>query len=137
MNMSAVLLPAFIAFTFVVWPIVGKYSGVVGPWVGVLSSVGTLSVVATLSGRTLATPLTVREFALLLAAGAINGVGVYFYSLRTAAPTGTTSTFIVMTCIMMVVWAPILDRILNGAAFNLRHAAGFAAAAAAIYLLRQ
>jgi len=137
MNIATVLPAALIALAFVVWPIVGKYSGVIGPWVGVLSSVGTLSVVATLSGQTLATPLTVREFALLLAAGAINGVGVYFYSLRTTAPTHTTSTFIVMTCIMMVAWAPILDRILNGSTFSMRHAAGFAAAALAIYLLRQ
>ncbi|MEK7650000.1 MAG: hypothetical protein AAB367_03545 [Patescibacteria group bacterium] len=135
MNFGMVLPAALIALAFVTWPIIGKYSGITGAWVGVLASVGTLTLVAVFSGRALATPPTLRGATLLLAAGAINGVAVFFYSMKTSDPQISTGVIVVITSMMMVVWAPILDRVLNGSAFSPHQIFGFGAAALAIYLL--
>jgi len=57
--------------------------------------------------------------------------------MKVVDPQIPTASFIVTTAIMMVAWAPILDKLLNGSTFNPYHIAGFGAAALAIYLLGQ
>ncbi|MBI4121511.1 MAG: hypothetical protein HY470_00955 [Candidatus Ryanbacteria bacterium] len=76
-----------------------------------------------------------KAISILLAAGAINGIGLFFYSVRTTDPQIVTSLFVVTTAVMMVVWAPILDHLFNGSIFSIYQLVGFGVIALGIYLL--
>jgi drug/metabolite transporter (DMT)-like permease len=134
MNLEMIISSALIALAFVTWPIVGKYSGADSGWVGTLASLGTLLVVAVSSRRMLAVPPRGRIILILLVAGIINGIGVYFYSMKTSDPQIQTAIFMVLTAIMMVIVIPIMDWALNGTSFNIYQVAAFGTAALTIYL---
>lgn len=135
MSFANVFSSALIALGFVMWPIIGKYSGIGGAWVGTMISTGTLAAVVALSSRSTTQSPSARAIFILLAVGIINGASVYFYSMRTSDTQISTSAFVVMTCIMMVIWAPLIDWALNGTVPSASHVAGFGTAAITIYLL--
>jgi drug/metabolite transporter (DMT)-like permease len=74
---------------------------------------------------------------LLLAIGIVNGCAVYMQSLKATDPTVSAGVLMMTICIMMVVWAAILDFALNGASLSGRQGAGLALAILAIYLLKK
>jgi hypothetical protein len=135
MSLNNVIMAAFIAVSFVGWPIIGKFAQATGAWTGFIVMSATAVAIALISGRELNALPAGKAAAFLILAGILNGIGVYFFAKKTSDPVITTSAFVVLVSVWMVACAPILDWILNDAGLTLRHMAGFVLAAGAIYLL--
>ncbi len=137
MNFGSILMMVFIAIAFIGWPIVGKYSGASGAWIGTIMLIATTLVTGTLSLKEMARssfPPT-KAVAMLIAAGMMNGLAVYLYARKSSSPTVSTATFIVTVTVLMIVFAPILDWLFNGSIPSTRKVFGFACAAFSVYLL--
>ena len=131
-----ILIPAaLIALAFVTWTIVGKYSNIDGPWVGLLAALGTFTLIASISYRTLGELPPRKAIIVLLLAGAINGIGLYFYSMKISDKSIPTGIFISTTCAMMVLWGTFLDYKLNGSTYSSLQYFGFGSIAFGIYLV--
>jgi hypothetical protein len=132
-NLGIALL---IAIGFAGWPIIGRYSQASGVWIGTMVMAGTTVVVALLAGAQLrhSTP-TPKAVAVLLAASAVNGLGVYLYASKAGDPTIPIGAFVVVVAVLTVVLAPALDWGLHGVLPTARQAGGTLCAALAIYLL--
>jgi len=111
-----------IASAFVFWPIIGKYSQASGAWVNTLVIVG-----STIGGVYLAYPAmqdqplpTITAFGWLLLAGVLNGIVVYFYSLKAVDPQVPTGAFIMTVIISMLVLTPLLNYVLNGDVLSIK-----------------
>lgn len=137
MNLTSLLTAVMIAVGFVGWPVIGKYSKASGAWVGTFAMVVTTIVVAIISHRQLflSTP-SPKAFLVLTLAAVVNGVAVCLYSAKTTDPSIQSGAFVVVVATLMVIFAPILDWILNGSIPSLRQVGGFALAALAIYLIK-
>ncbi len=139
MNFQSLFAAVLIAFCFAGWPVVSKYSGAPGVWVGVIVTIG--GALATLTFSFLSKQMSVlqlpsiKAIVILVIAGALNGTAFYFYSLKVADPKISTAVFITIVAILMTVIAPLLDWALNGVVPNLQKTFGYAFAALAIYLL--
>lgn len=138
MNLDTLIIAFLIAAAFAGWPIIGRFSGVTGEYVGVLAVVGTLVTVIMLSAKQLLSTatLTPKAVAVMLIAGAINGIAVYFYSLKAADKVIPTATFVATVCIFMVMVAPFQHWIVNGIAPTWRQVIGYGLAALAVYFLK-
>ncbi len=138
MDLTTLLWAAGIAATFVAWPVIGKYSGASGAWIGIIVVAGSLVTTAIFGLKELTSgPMfTLKALVLLVMAGLLNGAAVYYYSVKATSTAIPTGVFIVTMSIMMVIFAPILDWLLNGNALSIRQCAGIAAAVVAIYLLQ-
>jgi len=134
----AIWQQALIASAYCGWPIIGRFSRITGGLVGVLACVGTLFTVSALSFREFPdlVAITPKAISLMLIAGVVNGVAVYFYSLKVADETIPTAAFVATVCIFMVMAAPIQHWILNGVAPSWRQGIGYGLAALAVYFLK-
>ena len=116
MNISTLITAFFIASVFAGWPIIGKFSGLSGEYVGTLACLGTTVAMAALSAKQLLSTdsLTPKAITIMLVAGAANGIGVYFYARKAADKLIPTADFVATVCIFMVMIAPVQHWILNG-----------------------
>jgi len=137
MNIQVISTAIFIAFGFVGWTIIGSYSRACGSWIGTIVMLSTAAAVALLSSKQLINVVAPngKAWILLLVAGVINGVAVYLYSNKIADITVPTAAFVVTVSILMVVIAPFLNWLINGAVPNYHQTLGFGFAAIAIYFL--
>lgn len=136
MNITNVLWAFLAACSFVSWPIVGKMVQANGMWTISIVTTASATIALMLSGRELSSgkPANYALY-LLVAVGAFNGIGSYFFARKTSDPTGVTSAFMVLVSVWMVVLAPILDWLLNGATPSNWQVAGFVLAPVIICLL--
>jgi drug/metabolite transporter (DMT)-like permease len=130
-----IIIAMGIAFGFTTWPILGKFAKTTGSWTGTIA-LGTSAIMAAfLFRREFISPPTEKAFIILVIAGIINGIAVYFYAKKATDPEISTAVFLVIVSVFMTVWAPLIDWGLNGAMPNFRQAAGFICAVGAVYLL--
>jgi len=139
MNTSTVLWAALIAASYIAWPLLGKWSGATATWVSCLVTAGTLIGTFTLNAnRLIKEPVcSLRAITIVLIAGVVNGVAVYFYSYKVNDQTVPAGVFLMTVYIFMVVYAPTLDWLLNGTTLSARQFCGLGVALVAIYLLRK
>jgi drug/metabolite transporter (DMT)-like permease len=137
LNLSHILWALGIGTSFVLWPIVGKYSQATGAWVNTLVIIG-----STVGGVAFAyTSIRVQPLPplyaclILLAAGALNGAAVYFYSMKAVDPQVPTGQFIMMVVIMMVILSPLVNYLVNGAALSPKQWLGLGTATLSVFLL--
>jgi drug/metabolite transporter (DMT)-like permease len=126
-----------IASAFVFWPIIGKYSQASGAWVNTLVIVGSM-----IGGVYLAYPAmqdqplpTITAFGWLLLAGVLNGIAVYFYSLKAVDPQVPTGAFIMTVIISMLVLTPLFNYVLNGDILSIKQRFGLGTAIITVFLL--
>lgn len=136
MNMSTIVVAIFIAFGFTGWPIIGNYSKVNAGWMGSVVMISTALALGAMSYKDLCieTPGS-KAIVLLSVAGLVNGLAVYFYSVKVADANVPTAAFIVTVSTLMVVAASVLNWAINGAVPNHSQFLGFGLAIAAIYFL--
>lgn len=137
MDASTIFTAIFIAVAFAGWPIIGNFSKAAGCWVGTLMMAGTTIVVGLLSLRQFAVAAkpNLRAFFLIGLAAILNGFAVRMYSVKATDPKVPVAAFVVVTSILMVMAAPVIQWALNREIPNFRQGAGFVLAAGAIYLL--
>ncbi len=135
--MSQILWAFAIGCGFVLWPIAGKFLGMNGSWVTTIVVVGTsLSALALASQSAMASGVpSIRSCLLLLIAGVVNGVALYFYSVKAADPLVSTGVFITTVTTVMLVMGPVLGYFLNGETLSSRQVAGLIGAVVSVYLL--
>ncbi|HEX8946826.1 MAG TPA: hypothetical protein VF829_01255 [Candidatus Paceibacterota bacterium] len=121
---------------FVLWPIIGKFSGATSAWVTILVAAGTLVSCMPLSLQSaIQSGVSIRSTLILLLAGAVNGIAFYFYSVHTANPSAQTGTFMVTVIVAMLLLTPILSYFVNHEVLTLKQFTGMACAALTVYLL--
>lgn len=137
MNITLIFWAVGIALCFTLWPILGKFSGASGAWVGTLVVLATSTTTVLLGVKEMiqGPMFTVRACALLVVAGLINGAAVYSYSVKTADPNVPTGTFIVIMTICMTILTPLLDWLMNGSVLSVKQCTGIVLAVVSIYLL--
>lgn len=138
MSTSTLISAFFIACVFVGWPIIGKYSNLTGEYVGTLACLGTLGAVAAMSAKQLfeTASLTIKAVTIMMLAGIVNGVGVYYYARNSADKLIPTADFVATVCIFMVVLAPLEHWYFNGVVPSWRQFTGYGFAAIAVYFLK-
>ncbi len=72
---------------------------------------------------------------ILVAAGALNGLAIYYYGGKVTDPTVPLSVFLMVIYILMVVLAPLMDWGINHKMLTVRQWTGVAVSVFAIYLL--
>ncbi len=105
MTLSAAAIALGIAALFAVWPIVGKITGAHGLWVAILVTIGSLLGTVIIGGSKLtsAEPPTFYTALILVGAGVLNGIGMYFYPMFVGHAYIPTAAFIATVVIGMVV----------------------------------
>ena len=137
MSAGTISTALFAAFLFAGWPILGKYSQVHGTWIGILITIGTLLVLL---------PFSVKEFmesglppfwsiGILTLGGIVNGVGIYFYTMKISNSEVPVATFVVIVAVFTVIFVPILDWLINGTVPNSNRILGYLFAIPTIYIL--
>ncbi len=137
MSISTILLSVFIAFAFVGWGIIGKYSQANGGWVGTIAmGVSAVAVlICSVSTKQLQGGVTARAVVLLLIAGALNGFAMWLFANKVTHPATSAAAFIVLVSVLMAAAAPILDWFINNTTPDTNQTVGYALAITAIYFL--
>lgn len=126
-----------IALAFASWPLVGAYAGTTAIWLGVITASFTVLPQLVLGYDAMANgpALTTKAFLILAAAGIFNGLGVYFYSIKLSDVTVNTTVFVITMLMMLMIWTPLLNWMMNGVTISGRQMAGLGLAMVAVYLL--
>jgi drug/metabolite transporter (DMT)-like permease len=82
--------------------------------------------------ETLPTP---KGALIILVCGCLNGLALYFYTVKAADPKIDTGVFMAIVFILMVLFTPFLSWMLTGEAITARTMFGIALAVGAIYVL--
>ncbi len=140
MNSAYLGWAVFIAAAFVGWPIIGHYSKANVGWVSVcLFGIGAVVVIMlSLISKQIhvdSIPDT-KAMSWLFTAAVLNGVAAYVYAVKASDQTVATGTFVVLVSVLMAVWAPIFDWVLNGNVPTFHRGVGFGFAVIAIYFLK-
>lgn len=138
MNASLFLWAAGIALAFVAWPILGSKSGVPGAWMGILILIGSV-IGNTIVGTKdiIESPLfTWKAFVIVVMAGIVNGIAVYYYGAKSADPNIPTGIFVTTMVVCMVVFAPFVDYFVKGTTISLKEIAGIAVICLGIYIVK-
>jgi hypothetical protein len=137
MNFVTILWAAFIAGSYASWPILGKWSGAPGAWVGTIVVAATIIPVASLSAKSMAqVPIGAKAFFILLVAGIINGIAVYVYGMKSSSKDVPTNSFIMAVSILFFLWVPVIDWLVNRKVLVTRQMIGVMLAIGAIYFLK-
>ncbi len=138
MNTSLFLWAAGIALAFVAWPILGSKSGVPGAWMGILILIGSVIGSAIVGTKDIIeSPLfTWKAFAIVVMAGIVNGVAVYYYGAKSADPNIPTGIFVTTMVVCMAAFAPFIDYLVKGTAISLQQMIGIAIICLGIYLIK-
>ncbi len=138
MSIGTLIVAIFIATIFAAWPIVGRSTGMSGSWIAAIVMLGTAFSASLLTAKELFnTPFpAARPFIFLLVVSLINGLAVWLYAVKAADKNiPTISTFLVTVAILVMIIAPTLDWMLNGAVPTPKQFTGFVVAVGAVYLL--
>lgn len=138
MSFGLIISALSIAFCFSCWPIIGNKSQVAGAWVGLLVSVGTLLMQFGLGfarSEYMGNTPSPRGMLLLCGAGLLNGVGCYLYARKTSDVEVPVAQFMVIVCVSMALFAPLIAWAVRGDEPTLRQCAGYIVAAVAVWLL--
>lgn len=135
---SWIVWAAGIAFAFTVWPIIGKFSGASGAWVGTLVVAGTLVTTLIFGAKDMihGPMFTMKALVILALAGLVNGAAVYYYSVKAVDPVVPTGIFVTTMVILMAVMSPLVDWAVNGSTINSKQWIGLGTALLAVYLLK-
>ena len=127
-----------IAFAFSIWPILGKASGAGAAWVGTLVVSGSLITTLFFGAKEMVSgPMfTTKALLILVVAGLVNGVAVYYYSSKSIDPAIPTGAFITTTVVLMAMMSPLLDYAINGNALSAKQWLGIGTAMLTVYLLK-
>lgn len=128
---------ALIAFGMVCWPMLSKVSGTPAAWVTTLVLIGTLIGNLAVGWNDMAkSPLfSPWSFGIMMVAGLVNGVAVYYYGAKSADPTIPSWIFVASINIMMVVFAAVLGSVVGWSLPTLRQLSGIILAGIGIYLI--
>lgn len=136
MTARTLLSAVIVAFAFAAWPLIGRASRVSGAWMATAVMAGSALTVALLSSSQLSQWPSTRALWILGAAAVVNGIAVFVYASSAADPLVQAGNFIVIVSVLQVAAVALIVWMLPGGhAPTLREAAGFAFAAAAVYLL--
>lgn len=128
---------ALIAFGMVSWPLLAKVSNTPAAWVTTLVLIGTL--VGNLAvgwNDMVKSPLfSSWSFVIMMIAGVVNGIAVYYYGAKSADPTIPTWVFVASINIMMVVFATLLGSVIAWSFPTPRQFTGIILAGIGIYLI--
>lgn len=104
-----------ISAVFAGWPVLARWAGTSGAWMGTLVMFGSALITAACSSRQLidGPVLTMKVFWILLGLGALNGLAVYIYSIKAADPEVPIGVFLMTIFILMIVEAPLIEWIFN------------------------
>ena len=115
MNTTTILVAVLTALTFSLWPIMAKYSGATFAWVNLLLYTGGLISVSVMGHRRLTTEhVTVRAVVILIIVGLVNGLAVWFYTVKAVDKEINTALFMVTVSLVGLISAPILNLVING-----------------------
>lgn len=126
LTLTHIAWACLIAAMFSQWPIVSKATGTHGLWVAVLVIIGTaiggmVPIVPKL--HTLPTP-TLKAALIVVAAGVVNGVAMYFYPVRVNDPMIPTGPFVTASIAAMVIASILFTALLEWQLPSLRLVAG-------------
>lgn len=138
MTPSLFVWSAAIALAFVAWPILSSKSGAPGAWIGLLILIGSTIGTALVGTRDIiASPLPVwKAVGIVVAAGIVNGIAVYYYGLKAADPAIPTGLFVTTMVVFMALFAPVVDWLVKGATLSTQQMVGIALAGVALYLIK-
>ncbi len=138
MNALLLLWAAGIALAFVAWPILGSKSGVPGAWMGILILVGSVIGNAIVGTKDIIeSPLfTWKAFGIVIAAGIVNGIAVYYYGAKSADPNIPTGVFVTTMVVCMAAFAPFIDYLVKGTTISLQQILGVTIICIGIYLIK-
>lgn len=126
-----ILLAAFIAMCFNLWPITGKVLQL-GPWSALLAAIGTgVTIIAFSWSQARNYPVTQKAVLLMLGVSVLNGIGMSFYGLRTQKD--DADRFIALVVVLMIILAPIIKSALDHSDVSYLRITCFALAGAIIY----
>lgn len=128
---------ALIALAFASWPILANASKTPAAWVGILVLIGTVigNLAVGLKDLRMSPFFTLESLTIMLVAGIVNGVAVYFYGAKSADPAIPTWVFVASINVLMVVSALVLSSVITWSLPSLRQVAGVILAGIAIYLI--
>lgn len=128
---------ALIAFGMVSWPLLAKVSNTPAAWVTTLVLIGTLiGNLAVGWNDMVKSPLfNSWSFGIMMVAGLVNGIAVYYYGAKSADPAIPTWVFVASINIMMVVFAAVLGSIAGWSLPTPRQFSGIILAGVGIYLI--
>jgi len=135
MDWKNLFTPAWIGFAFCLWSIVSTFLRVEGGWAVTMVMVPTAITLVFNSNLETRTMPSVMVVIILVALGVFNGWAMCVYGQKIADRNIPTSIIVVGVAVMMIVWAALLDSVLNGAIPTPRQTTGFALALVVIYLL--
>lgn len=136
MTGRTILSAVFVAFAFAAWPLIGREARATGAWMATGVMIGSALTVALLSSTQLSPWPPGRALWILGAAAIVNGLAVYVYASNAADPLVQAGNFIVIVSVLQVAAVALIAWLMpGGRAPSLKEAAGFALAAAAVYLL--
>lgn len=139
MNTNLSLIPwvAGISLAFVIWPLLAKVSGVSGAWVGILVLAGSFIGNLVVGAKDISTSpmFTMKAFMIMMVAGIINGVAVYYYGMKAADPSITTWILLTSVTILMAVFSPLVNVIMGGTGLAIQHWIGIFLACGGILVI--
>lgn len=134
---SYVYTAIMVAASFASWPILAGISKVPAAWVGILVLIGSVigNVIVGLKDMRASSLFTLEGLGIMIVAGIVNGVGVYYYGAKSADPAIPAWIFVATVNISMVVLALFLGSITTWSFPSWRQVAGASLAGIGIYLI--
>lgn len=128
---------AMIAFGMVSWPLLAKVSNTPAAWVTTLVLIGTLigNLAVGWQDMTKSSLFTLESFSIMMVAGIVNGIAVYYYGAKSADPNIPSWIFVASINILMVVFAATIGSVISWSLPSLRQVTGIFIAGIGIYLI--
>lgn len=125
-----------IAFAFVAWQALAKFSGAPSAWVGPIVLFGSLIGTLAFGWRGMATEMDVawKSVLIVLILGLINGVAVYYNVVNLTNPSIRVGTYILILTVLMAVFGPLIDAVITRTLPSLWQFAAIGTGALTIYL---
>ena len=133
--MRTVFDATFIAFGFVLWPMIGAYAQMTSGWIGTIAMLATSATAAVFAGKQLAVMPDLKACMIVVCAGVLNGVAIHRYTINIAAGEISRASFVALVSVLMIVVACVLDWVLNHATLSIYKAIGIACTICGILFL--
>jgi len=138
MNVSTILVAILISLIFTSWPILAKYSGAHFAWVNLIIYAGGLTAVGIMGAKRLATEaITTKAVIILVVISIINGLAVWFYTIKATDKEINTSLFMVTSSLSAIIIAPILNLFINHETLNNKQWVGVIMATIVVWLMKK
>lgn len=138
MNANTILIAVLISFTFTAWPILAKYSGAHFAWVNLIIYAGGLVAVAVMGAKRLVVEtITTKALILLVAISVINGLAVWFYTVKATNKEINTSLLMVTVSLSGIIIAPLLNLVMNNETLTSKQWLGVLLALVVVWLMKK